>query len=144
MYVRVVFENLDSEDTQITIGEVCGIPNGTCLHTSIFTKDLREKFGASNRVWYVESDDNTQDNRKILNHLLSVASSVPKTEARLSCECFDENTRNRIESLFYVVKMAGVKSVEVLPFDDPAPTYGTPEWDRVRDLIIDYIEKHPC
>jgi hypothetical protein len=109
MYVRVRFDNPDSEATKNTLYQLGSIPNGTCLTHAVFLRDIIEKFGNNVGVWYVD---------------------------------FRENTRNRINSLLPVTKLPGVNTIDILPFDDPVPDYGTPEWDKLRDAMLEYLEKH--
>ena len=53
------------------------------------------------------------------------------------------NTPN-IESIYtlsIIAKYPGVKSVTVLPFNEPHPTYGTPDFDSLRDKVLAYLSR---
>ena len=46
-----------------------------------------------------------------------------------------------IYTLAIVAKYPGVNSVSVLPFNEPNPTYGTPEFDSLRDKVLAYLSR---
>lgn len=58
MYIRIQFENLESEKTKETQDELFGSPNGMFLTSSyafmITTKEMREKVGTSVVFWYLD------------------------------------------------------------------------------------------
>jgi hypothetical protein len=98
-------------DVSQTINELNHIPNGTCLHTPIFLHDTIPKFGKSIQVW---SDEFS----RLTNYEI----------------------RNIISQLLSIYKMPGVSLVKILPFDDPVPAYGTPEWNSLRDAVLEHLE----
>lgn len=112
MFIRIEFENLESEPTQKTRSLFFGIPNGMFLSSykasAIAPKVVRDAVGYSVVFWYLDVDvldKNYGGVKKCLNQLLSYA---------------------------------GVKRVDILPIDRDYDSF-VDKWDEFDATLMKYV-----
>ncbi len=112
MYIRIEFENIESDETKETKCKLFSIPNGTCLTSTnscrIYSKEIGDIDRGSVAFWYLDVD--------ILNkHYFGVMSNL--------------NT---------LAKYPGVSRVDILPIEGHYTSF-VGGYEGVCNTIIKYI-----